>query len=239
MTLYHINNSFINGYMPYILNVISLIIIISSILVITSNNPIISILYLITLFFSIATYLILIGITFIGISYLLVYVGAVSILFIFILMLLNVRASELTTKTRNSIPLGVIIVILFSYPLYYILPNNIINQYISSLFSYNTGLYQTVISPSFNYNLSNINVNSVSFVTSKSWDATIAETSHITSIGNILYTNYSIWLIITSIILLLAMVGSIVITVNPQDHLSNKDFYNDNSASTLNNTRPE
>jgi len=35
----------------------------------------------------------------------------------------------------------------------------------------------------------------------------------ITSIGNVMYTNYSIWLIITSIILLLAMVGSIIITI--------------------------
>jgi NADH-ubiquinone oxidoreductase chain 6 len=50
-------------------------------------------------------------------------------------------------------------------------------------------------------------------VTSVSWDGYLAETSHITSIGNILYANYSIWLIITSIILLLAMVGCIVITL--------------------------
>jgi NADH-ubiquinone oxidoreductase chain 6 len=53
-------------------------------------------------------------------------------------------------------------------------------------------------------------------VTSVSWDGYLAETSHITSIGNILYGNYSIWLIITSIILLLAMVGAIVITIKPQ-----------------------
>jgi hypothetical protein len=50
-------------------------------------------------------------------------------------------------------------------------------------------------------------------VTSVSWDGYLAETSHITSIGNILYGNYSIWLIITSVILLLAMVGCIVITL--------------------------
>jgi NADH-ubiquinone oxidoreductase chain 6 len=56
-------------------------------------------------------------------------------------------------------------------------------------------------------------------VTSVSWDGYLAETSHITSIGNILYGNYSIWLIITSIILLLAMVGSIVITLKPQTNV--------------------
>jgi NADH-ubiquinone oxidoreductase chain 6 len=51
------------------------------------------------------------------------------------------------------------------------------------------------------------------FVTSKIWDGSLAETSHITTIGNIMYTSYSIWLILTSIILLLAMVGAIVITI--------------------------
>ena len=51
------------------------------------------------------------------------------------------------------------------------------------------------------------------YVSSNSWDGTISEISDIKSIGNIMYTNYSIWLILTSIILLLSMVGSIVITV--------------------------
>jgi NADH-ubiquinone oxidoreductase chain 6 len=41
----------------------------------------------------------------------------------------------------------------------------------------------------------------------------LAETNHITTIGNIMYTSYSIWLILASIILLLAMVGAIVITI--------------------------
>jgi NADH-ubiquinone oxidoreductase chain 6 len=54
-------------------------------------------------------------------------------------------------------------------------------------------------------------------VTSVSWDGYLAETSHITSIGNILYGNYSMWLILTSIILLLAMVGSIVITIKQKN----------------------
>jgi len=57
------------------------------------------------------------------------------------------------------------------------------------------------------------NNGAIFFVTSKLWDGNLSETSHITSIGNIMYTNYSIWLILTSIILLLAMVGAIVITI--------------------------
>ena len=50
----------------------------------------------------------MLGMNFIGLSYLLVYVGAVSILFLFILMLTNIRISELTTDSSNSIPLAMI-----------------------------------------------------------------------------------------------------------------------------------
>jgi NADH-ubiquinone oxidoreductase chain 6 len=65
------------------------------------------------------------GLNFIGLSYLLVYVGAVSILFLFILMLINVRISELLSNTSNSIPLAIIIIISFNYPVYQILPYGI------------------------------------------------------------------------------------------------------------------
>jgi len=62
------------------------------------------------------------GMTFIGIAYLLVYIGAVSILFLFILMLINVRISELQGNTNNSLPLALIIGIILYYFLYRILP---------------------------------------------------------------------------------------------------------------------
>jgi NADH-ubiquinone oxidoreductase chain 6 len=69
------------------------------------------------------------------------------------------------------------------------------------------------------FNLSSIELDNgeISFVTSKIWDGNLAETSHITSIGNIMYTSYSMWLILTSIILLLAMVGAIVITIKQKN----------------------
>jgi NADH-ubiquinone oxidoreductase chain 6 len=58
-----------------------------------------------------------------------------------------------------------------------------------------------------------INTKKISYVTSKNWDGNLLDSTDIMSIGNIMYTSYSIWLLITSIILLLAMVGSIVITI--------------------------
>jgi NADH-ubiquinone oxidoreductase chain 6 len=56
----------------------------------------------------------------------------------------------------------------------------------------------------------------IMFVTSNNWDGYIAETSHISAIGMILYTVYNMWLLLASIILLLAMVGAIIITLKPK-----------------------
>jgi NADH-ubiquinone oxidoreductase chain 6 len=133
--------TYTNGYSLEILDIISIIAILSGIFVIISKNPIISVLFLIGLFLSISSYLILLGINFIGLSYLLVYVGAVSILFLFILMLINVRISELLSDASNSVPLAVIISIAFNYPIYHILPYGItsFNDYV---FDLNNSLYK-------------------------------------------------------------------------------------------------
>jgi NADH-ubiquinone oxidoreductase chain 6 len=119
------HETYTNGFSIEILDILSFISILCGIFVITIKNPIVSVLFLIALFFSIATYLILLGLNFIGLSYLLVYVGAVSILFLFILMLINVKISELSSNTNNSIPLGILVSIFFNYLVYEILPENI------------------------------------------------------------------------------------------------------------------
>ena len=220
-----INETFTNGYRAESIYIISLASVLSGIFVIISKNPIVSVLFLIGLFLSIACYLLVLGINFIGLSYLLVYVGAVSILFLFILMLINVRISELLNDTSNSIPLALVIAISFNYPVYQTLPINLlnINGYSANLNSNLTdylsdftvrGYSSDYVSRFFNFFN---NDDKILFVTSKFWDGSLAEATHITSIGNIMYTSYSIWLIITSIILLLAMVGAIVITIKQKD----------------------
>jgi NADH-ubiquinone oxidoreductase chain 6 len=87
-----------NGYTVEYLDVLSVIALLFGISVIINKNPIASLLSLIGLFASISVYLILSGLTFIGFSYLIVYIGAVSILFLFILMLINIRTSELQSN---------------------------------------------------------------------------------------------------------------------------------------------
>lgn len=215
-SLFLINETFTNGYRAEALDLISLASILSGIFVIISKNPIVSVLFLIGLFLSIACYLLVLGINFIGLSYLLVYVGAVSILFLFILMLINVRISELLSDTSNSIPLALLIAVSFYEPVYQVLPLNLSSFNVNETLKYFTfdNKFINYIDGSFNFFS---NSNKVMFVTSKIWDGSLAETTHITSIGNVMYTSYSIWLIITSIILLLAMVGAIVITIKQKD----------------------
>jgi NADH-ubiquinone oxidoreductase chain 6 len=162
--LFFINENFTNGYNIEIINIFSLLIILSGIFVIISNNPIISVLFLIGLFSGVSSYLILLGISFVGLSYLIVYIGAVSILFLFILMLINIRISELQSNTSNSIPLGMVIVILFNYLVFQLLPYNI-----AILNNYNSYLNDIIYNPNYytynkDYNFDNYDI---LFVTSK------------------------------------------------------------------------
>ena len=212
-TLFILNETVSNGYNIALLDYMLLASIMWGILVLISKNPIVSVLFLIGLFFSLASYLIVLGISFIGLSYLLVYVGAVSILFLFILMLINVRISELLSDTSNVIPLAILTAMYFIYSVYQLLPSNLTALYIKS-FSLNLSVnsLNNSLNNDLNYSLS-MQKGPIMFVTSMLWDGNLSETTHITSIGNIMYTSYSIWLIITSIILLLAMVGAIVITI--------------------------
>lgn len=220
--IYFLNETFTSGFKVEVLDIISVLAILCGILVIIIKNPVLSVLFLIGLFLSIASYLMILGLNFIGLSYLLVYVGAVSILFLFILMLINVRVSELVSNTRNSIVLAIFISISFNFPVYEILPYSI-----AEVKSYNLSMTTTLDQIWQNYSdflLKILKLNSgetsndkIYYVTSKLWDGNLAEASHITSIGNIMYTSYSIWLILTSIILLLAMVGAIVITIKQKN----------------------
>lgn len=101
----------------------------------------------------------MLGMNFIGLSYLLVYVGAVSILFLFILMLINIRRSEISNETSNSIALAIIIGLLYNNPVYNIIPYNITTI---NIINYDFTSYNDYLNDSFNYIVNN---NTLGFVT--------------------------------------------------------------------------
>jgi NADH-ubiquinone oxidoreductase chain 6 len=132
-SLYIIITTHLQEYTLNFLDLFSILSVFCAILVIINKNPIVSVLFLICLFVLISGYLILLGMNFIGLSYLLVYIGAVSILFLFILMLINIRISEIQTETNNSLPLAIIISISFYIALYEIIPYNSVARNISDI----------------------------------------------------------------------------------------------------------
>lgn len=202
--MFFIYDSITNGFKINVLNIVSIISIYCGILVITTKNPVVSVLFLITLFFNVACYLILIGLNFIGLSYLLVYVGAVSILFLFILMLINIRISELLSQTRNSIPLVIIVSCLIYFIIINLLPNKEINNSNKMLLENND---YTI------YNMYDKSIENVNYISSFNWDGNLTEYNPMASMGNVMFTSYPMWLLITSVVLLLGMAGIIVITI--------------------------
>lgn len=179
--------------------------VLSGILVITSRNPIISVLFLIAVFVNVACYLILLGINFIGLAYLIVYVGAIAILFLFVVMMLNIKLVELQDSTENSSN---------PYPLAFVLGT----LFVSGLSLTNPNISKIDLPTIFDsINLLSFKSDKLEtlFVSHSNWDSVFVSLDQINSLGEVLYTSHSLLLIIASMILLLAMIGPICLCLKP------------------------
>ena len=183
----------------------------SSVLVITSKNPVIAVTFLIAVFVNAAGYLILMGVGFIGISYIIIYIGAIAVLFLFVIMMINIKLTDILetgTQYTKNIPLALALGSLFIYEIFTIMPFSLNNvPAISALLDILTKLNVLVLSPEIK---SVIEINTA-------LDPSIADISfvnflQIQAIGQGLYTYGAIWLILCSVILLLAMVAPIFIS---------------------------
>ena len=201
----------------------------SSVLVITSKNPVIAVIFLISVFVNAAGYLILIGIGFIGISYIIVYVGAIAVLFLFVIMMINIKLTDIleTGKTyTQNLPLGLSVGLLFIYEFASMtvqLPSQSllhISEYFSSSFPlYIITYFNTLGSgPQMlphldtHHMLQNNNTIVETAFNPNIFDQSIINFTQIQAIGQGLYTYGAFWLILCSIILLLAMVSPIFIS---------------------------
>lgn len=114
-------------------NILIITSVILSILTLTNNNPVNSILFMISLFVSTSLFLCSIDIVYIGLVYLIVYVGAIAMLFLFIVMLLNIREYNNTISSyKGSIPLAGII----GFVIFYIVGYS--TSYSSTITNYST-----------------------------------------------------------------------------------------------------
>ena len=186
--------------------------VLSGVLVITSKNPVISVLFLISVFVNAAAYLLLLGVGFIGISYLIVYVGAIAILFLFVVMMLNISVSEIGEVGREytkNLPLGFIVGSLFFFEVLSILPaySSDAGELPLGVFNYINGLFLGVNSA---FTGSYVHMT----FTGPGADDNFTGFLQIEAIGQGLYTYGSLWLLLGSIILLLAMLGPITLCMS-------------------------
>ena len=87
--------------------------------VITSKNPILSVFWLVLAFANASLLLLLLGVEFLPILFVIVYVGAIAILFLFVVMLLNIKLVEITENATRYAPIGIITGFIFLYQILY------------------------------------------------------------------------------------------------------------------------
>lgn len=189
----------------------------SSVFSITSKNPVISVIFLISTFVQAAGYLILIGLKFIGVSYIVIYVGAIAILFLFVIMMINIKLTDILetgTQYTKNLPLAIAIGSLFIFIIFTLIPFNFNNVPALSVLLDKITYLNSILSNStdgvVSINLINSIVNNY-FVTSLS-DIIITDFQQIEVLGHGLYTYGAVLLITLSVILLLAMFATIVIS---------------------------
>jgi NADH-quinone oxidoreductase subunit J len=179
----------------------------SATMVVISSNPIYSIFYLILLFINVAFLLISLGVEFLGIMFIVVYVGAIAVLFLFVVMMLNINTNELYTKSSFHI-------YFFSSLLLMLIFISYLNVYIYGDFAIYNFKNPTLINTYLMYNF---------FY--KEWINLVYSFDNAQVIGSLLYTFYYHLFILVGFILLVAMIGSIVLTLNPTRSTKLQDKY--------------
>ena len=172
----------------------SIIAIISAIMVTASKNTVHSVFFLILDFISISCLFIMIGAEFLGMIMLIVYVGAVAVLFLFVVMMLNVAQQKnqwfSSDSSSRHIPVGLIISAIIFFELIIVIGG----------WKYKPDL----VSPSETLLSSNI--------------------SNTHSLGQVLYTDYVHIFQISGMILLIAMIGAIVLTYRQRDGVKKQSY---------------
>lgn len=193
-----------------LLDILALMAVGAAVLVITARSPIVAVLYLIAVFVLAACYLMSLGVGFIGLSYLIVYVGAVAVLFLFVVMMLNVRLSDIVSAGREysaGLPLGLIVGTLFLFELLSVVPaaGTQAGELSLNLLARANALLLGVDSAAS----SGTDVH-LAFMTVPA-DVSFSVLSQVQALGVSLYTYSALWLMLVSIILLLAMMGPIAL----------------------------
>jgi NADH-ubiquinone oxidoreductase chain 6 len=199
----------------WLLDLLAVAAIFSGVLVITSKNPVISVIFLISVFINAAAYLVLLGLGFVGIAYIIVYVGAITVLFLFVIMMIHIKLTDILdvgTEYTKNLPLALAVAGLLAYGLFTIVPSSSTSVSILAL-PLNFLNY-------FNESILSSDISSVTIINNNispaNADISFFNLLQIESLGHALYTYGALWLIVTSFILLLAMLAPILLTYKPK-----------------------
>ncbi len=111
----------------FLFSIVSIIIIISSLLVIISKNPIHSVLFLILVFFNTSILFLFSNAEFLAMVVLIVYIGAVAVLFLFVIMMLDINITKLRQTFLNYLPIGLFVGFIILLELFYVVSQSKLN----------------------------------------------------------------------------------------------------------------
>lgn len=168
-------------------NFFASLIVLSGFMVIVSKNPVHSVLFLVLVFCNAAGFLIVLGLDFFAMIFLVVYVGAIAVLFLFVVMMLNIKNVEINQNVMDYLPIGGIIGFIFLILTFQVIENDLI-----PIIGY-SGIIEVL-----------------QYV---EWPVLISTYSNIESIGILIYTYYFLFFQLAGLILLVAMIGAIVLTM--------------------------
>lgn len=168
----------------------TVLIIFSSFLIILVNNSVYSVLFLILCFISSTGILFLLECEFIALLLLIIYVGAVAILFLFVIMMIDTKSITITKDIFKYLPVGIFI---GGFLLLEVL------FFISTNFEFNP------------FNLNKIGIEFNNFYVN--WYNNTDYITDLSLIGQILYTHYLLQLLLTGLILLLSIIGTVSLTM--------------------------
>tara|TARA_Y100001970_G_scaffold170698_1_gene208618 strand:+ start:997 stop:1581 length:585 start_codon:yes stop_codon:yes gene_type:complete len=177
------------------------IIVLSSLMVISSKNPVHSVLFLILCFVNSAGLFVLLGAEFLAMILVVVYVGAVAVLFLFVVMMLEINFIKMREGFLQYLPLGIILGIVLIIEL---------------------GLL--FLSESFS-KMSLVEISNQPIISSN---------ENTKLIGELLYTKYFYLFQISGIILLVAMIGSITLTLRDRGKLKKQKINLQNTLDAKN-----
>jgi NADH-quinone oxidoreductase subunit J len=157
---------------------------VGSAFVVFSTNPVHSVLSLILVFCSASMVLLLLTVDFLSILFVVVYVGAIAVLFLFVIMMLNIKLVQINESVLRWIPLGVALGLVFATEVLYIFE--------ISFSSYSFDLVES----------------------QQSWVSLFQNSETLSLFGGALYVYFIVAFILSAFVLLTALLGAIVLTVN-------------------------